>query len=343
MQYDRIHLVRIFKPNHGGMELIVNEIIRIQKSLGLKVAVVTSGYLREGLDSDYKEDVTVYRLPFLLWDGIILPKSLKKLKLKCQTLHIHGMDPFVDLTRFLISYDTLQISPHGGFFHTKKFSFLKNLYLNIFSKNLYKGINSFCISHNDMELSKRFKSKPIYMGCGFEKRELEINEDANDILVLGRISQNKRVDKSIKISQTLFPQSIINVVGFDEIGLMTNTNFKGVNYHGILNNEELKILTKKCRYFVMMSSYEGLGMTLIEALHNGIICIVSDIISFRLLCSKLDPVLVSKFVVFAKNISNTIELPVIPTKEDIKLIRKNIEDVFSWENVVKTIEDPKFK
>lgn len=338
MHYDRIHLVRIFKPNHGGMELIVNEIATIQKKLGLKVAVVTSGYYRDAIDLKYKEKLKVYRLPYFLFKGIILPKVFKKNFLKCKILHVHGMDPYVDITKRFIEHDELKISPHGGFFHTEKHKIIKKIYLKFVSKRLYKGVKSFCISYNDMQLSEKFESLPVYMGCGFEKRNLEINKNAKDTLIFGRISKNKRVDSSIEVSKTLFPNNTINVVGHDEIGLMNKYDSENLIYHGILDNTELKILSKSCRYFIMMSSYEGLGMTLIEALYSGFICIVSDITSFRLLCDQLDSKLIKKFVVFVKDKNQKISIPNYPSKDEIRMIRKNIIEVFSWKNAAQIIE-----
>lgn len=341
MQFDVIHLVRIFRPNIGGMETIVENIVLKQIEQKLNVCVITTNFTRDKISDDYVEDFKVIRLNHINIKNNLLPKELPR-HITTNILHIHGMDLFVDLISCFISYKKKLLSPHGGFFHTKKLFFLKKIYFNTFSKLLYKGINSYCISYNDVTMTKSLGCISNYMGCGYMTRDV-ISELKNEIVIFGRIGKNKRVDLSIKFAQDFFENKKINIIGHDEIGLMKNYQFeKNIQYHGLLDDKDFNSVVLNCSYFIFLSEYEGLGMSLIEALDMGLRCIVSNIESFQIIYSQIDFKYKSDFVYFVdnneKNTNNFEKWKNIQiTNEQQIALRNSIRQTFNWNNVIKIL------
>lgn len=66
-----------------------------------------------------------------------------------------------------------------------------------------------------------------------------------------------------------------------ELDLLLNELGDKVIFTGFVNNEELGILYNNCKYFILMSLYEGYGRTPLEAALFGAQIVVSDIPAFR--------------------------------------------------------------
>jgi alpha-1,3-mannosyltransferase len=344
MRFDVIHLVRIFRPNIGGMETIVENIVQKQIKQGLNVCVLTTDFKRDKISEDYIEDYSVIRLKHHNFKNYILPSSIPK-NLYTNILHIHGMDFFVDFTSCFINYNKKILSPHGGFFHTNNLLFFKKLYFFIFSKFLYSKTSAYCISYNDVELTKKITKYSIYMGCGFIPRET-MSKGGSEIVIFGRIGKNKRVDNSIKLGLEYFSESKINIIGHDEIGLMKNyVNEPKIIYHGVVRDNKFDLIIEKSGFFIFLSEYEGLGMSLIEALDMGLRCIVSDIESFRIIFNQFNEEIVEKFFFFVddeKNINKILFfswLNLNVSDEDRFRLRQNVREIYNWNLVVKKLNN----
>ena len=335
--YDIIHLVRIYKPNIGGMEKVVENITKIQIKKNKKILVLTSDFSSKKKLFEIDNGVKILRLRSFTFFGVIIPNLFFfKTKLSTKALHIHGMDPFVDLVSFFINCDNKVISPHGGFFHTKSFNFIKKIYWLIISKKIYKNINSFSISLNDQLLMKDIAKVSYLMGCGITDRNILAN--GKDILIFGRISKNKRVLLSLKIAKQLLPNTNVNIIGENQDNIKFNVLDKNIIYHGVLIDNDIRKVIKDSRYFICMSKYEGLGIALLEALHCGLRCIVSDITSFNNIISKIPLELKNKFI-FVYNVDlNFLNWQKISITElDKQKINHFINKNYSWEKVVNSI------
>jgi alpha-1,3-mannosyltransferase len=344
MQFDVIHLVRIFRPNIGGMETIVENIVLKQIEQKLNVCVITTNYTRDKISDDYVEDFKVIRLNHFNIKNNLLPKEIPKY-ISTNILHVHGMDFFVDFISLFIRYNKKIISPHGGFFHTNNLLLFKKVYFALISKLLYRNSNAYCISYNDVDLTKKFSKSSTYMGCGFISRETMSN-GGNQIIIFGRIGKNKRVDNSIQFAINLFNDSEINIIGHDEIDLMKNyINEKKVNYHGVVGDNQFDSIVQKSGFFIFLSEYEGLGMSLIEALDMGLRCIVSNIESFRIIYNQLNPEIINKFLFFV-DYNNQVDpslffswIKINVTKDDRLHLRNNVREIYNWNIVVKKLNN----
>lgn len=279
--YDIIHIVRIFHPNIGGMENLVHEIANRQVKQGKRVLVITSDLTRDGhkvdvvLDKNYE----VYRVESFLLKGVFIPKHILTKFPACKTLHCHGMDPMVDFLTLKIKFQQLIISPHGGFFHTPNFLFLKKIYFNTISKfiTLYQP-KYYCISQNDIELVSRISENVYFMGCG--SASIKFNLGSEGVLTFGRIAPNKCINDAIKVFEQYFESEKFVVAGPNPEKLNIELS-EGVEYLGPVTAETLEELINQSKYFISMSSYEGLGMALIEAIKGGLIPIVRNIDAYK--------------------------------------------------------------
>lgn len=341
-KYDVVHLVRLYSPNIGGMELIVEEIASRQVAQGKKVAVVSSDYIRTGeIHESFArlQGVDVYRLPSASRRGIIFPALSSLFQVTrpgCTTLHVHGLDPFVDLNRMLIRHEALLMSPHGGFFHTTNNSFLKKIYWNVVTKPLYRDALCLTISNADLNLVDSLSRNAFHMGCGYAGRN--VYSAGQNVLILGRIALNKQTQKSVDLGAAAFSDREVFVVGPTEprMRLIARANTRVM---GALPEEALNECIKHSGFFICLSDYEGLGMTLIEALDAGLRCIISKIDTFVEIAEALDPLTRQAYTYFwdgdYQALARWINSHSIPSKE---AVRSAVSELYSWDAVVEKID-----
>jgi len=338
--YDVIHLVRIYYPNIGGMELIVHEIARRQVERGLSVAIVTSTFSRTGepLAGEEKFDsVPVYRLNSLTIRSYILPTWKIRVSPSSEILHVHGLDPFVDFHRALIKHRRLILSPHGAYFHTPKFRALKNIYWHVVTRALYSGATAMTISNEDRIMISRLIPSAQLMGCGFKERV--ISRSGGDVLILGRVSMNKNSQASIDVAKLLFPGHRVHVVGPIEDGMSVNGG-KSVVVHGAVSDEGISRIAEECGYFVCLSRYEGLGMTLVEALYMGLRCVVSDIPTFREISRTLGASISRDWIYFwGDNNEDAVSWIGSSPMNEVSKIRLLLESAYSWDTALSRLDD----
>jgi hypothetical protein len=173
-----------------------------------------------------------------------------------------------------------------------------------------------------------------------------MSKGGNEIVIFGRIGKNKRVDNSIKLGLEYFSESEINIIGHDEIGLMKNyVNEAKINYHGVVRDNKFDLIIEKSGFFIFLSEYEGLGMSLIEALDMGLRCIVSDIESFRIIFNQFNEEIVGKFFFFVNdknNINKNLFFSWLKLKvndEDRFRLRQNVREIYNWNLVVKKLNN----
>ena len=336
--YDIVHLVRLYKPNLGGMERIVENIARVQIKQGLKVLILTSDHRIKNNPKATLDNIPVVRLPSKTVQGIILPWFLlNKNKIETRYLHVHGMDPFVDFAQRITTFNMKVLSPHGSFYHTQSLKLLKGIYWNLISKPLYSQSTSYCISKNDVAMMSTLTKKTNLMGCGITARD--IYSEGQNAIIFGRISSNKRVPFSIDFAQSNFSENKIFVAGENQQKLDFSIYGSDVEYFGKVNDERLSNLINKSKYFICMSSYEGLGIALLEALYCGLRCCVSNIESFNNIISDIPADMCKKFI-FIHGYSDSIEdwKNIQVSREDQKVMRDYITENYSWEEVVKNLK-----
>lgn len=339
VEYDVIHLVRVFHPNIGGMENLVHEVARRQAALGQRVLVVTSDIMRDGKKATAitSRVYDVLRIKSFLWRGIFLPSSLRTQIPSCDTLHCHGMDPFVDFLSLKIKRQRFFISPHGGFFHTGSLRIAKNIYYRLVSRFLAsQSAQYMCISQNDMALVSKLSDQVFFMGCG--SRGVDYSLPGEGMISFGRISKNKCINDAVDVFLNNFNTGMFTIAGPNPEGLPVDESTR-VQYVGSISDEEMDILIQKSKYFISMSSYEGLGMALIEAIKGGLIPVVRRIGAYehidRLIREKTGGV---SSIIFVDGICSDLDLEGAELPSDqLRLCSKVANELWSWGSVVKAL------
>ncbi|MBY6198753.1 glycosyltransferase family 4 protein [Vibrio hangzhouensis] len=298
-----IHVVRQFSPAIGGLENFVFDLVKAQLAQGIDATVVT---LDKRFDSGQKlaaketiQGIKIKRIPFIgSYKYPIAPKVLKAIR-DADIVHVHAIDFFVDylaLTQF-IHKKPLVVSTHGGFFHTKFARHLKKIYFNTITRaSLTRSARIVACSENDQRLFAALDAKKTQLienGVNTIKFfSGSPNRAENQMLFIGRFSDNKRIDLLIKWFKELVCldasfrlviagknwdnnlESLTNLV--EDLKLTSNVHFKLE-----ASEEELSELVASSSFVVSASEYEGFGMTIIEGMAGGLIPVMSGIASFE--------------------------------------------------------------
>lgn len=182
---------------------------------------------------------------------------------------------------------------HGGFFHTKDFSFIKKLYFQLitrFSCGYYKLL--FAISRNDYDTFKPL-AKRIVLQHNAIMPLGDFTASGQDFIYIGRLAKHKQVEHVIRTFALLKEQYAVSgklhIVGpswdvtLEELaGVAEACKVKdAVNLHGFIAHDEVQAILPECGYFVSASSFEGFGMSLLEGMSVGLIAFVQPNEAFR--------------------------------------------------------------
>src|SRR5579871_4630871 len=211
-----IHVVRQFFPAVGGLENVVEALAAAQVAQGHQVGVVTLDRLfktaapRRLPPREIRNGIAIERIPF--FGSHRYPVALTFLsKIKdADIVHVHGIDFFVDYLAWTkaIHKKTLVLSTHGGFFHTSFAQRVKQLYFGTMTRlslTCFAGVAA--VSASDF---KRFSPVRGHgMVCIENGVEIAKYRDASSptpqkrMMFLGRLAQNKRLDRLLEFLCTL--------------------------------------------------------------------------------------------------------------------------------------------
>ena len=145
------------------------------------------------------------------------------------------------------------------------------------------GIPKECISYipNGVDI-KKFRPSESKQEL---RKKFRIPEDEIVLLSIGRLTPQKQpfvlVD-TFSIIEKRIGNVALYISGKGELFHSIKDHVKKMHVHkihflGYINDEDIPYLYACCDYFIITSKYEGLPLTLIEAMASGLPCIVSDI------------------------------------------------------------------
>lgn len=185
---------------------------------------------------------------------------------------------------------TMYYTPHG-------YSFLMEDVSNI-KKRIYKSIEKICGKKNcttvacgesEWEQSRKVSKKSIFIsnGINIEKVQKVIDETEDfqsegdsdfTVYTVGRIDYQKNPELFNEFAQKL-PNIKFVWIGDGELrGKLTSSN---ITVTGWLDNRETIKRAKQYDVFVLASRYEGLPISLLEAMYMKKTCIVSNVVGNR--------------------------------------------------------------
>ena len=356
-----LHVIHNFLPCVGGMEAYLYNLCKYSRKSGIECSVVCLNKCPQGTGKlkahETIDGIKVERIPYVdLGIYKFAPSVLKKvLNSGADILHIHGIGFFSDFLSLTkpIHKKPIVLSTHGGIFHTKAHSRLKDFYFNNWEKMIARNFDVVAAcSKNDYALFKKISKNIVLIENGMDYKFFSGAKNKakpNTFIYVGRISKNKRVDlliEAIAIVQHKIPNVKLTIAGEDFENLLPNLK-KMVNEKNLQKNvqfavgkfspEEVRAFYASSEFFVSASQYEGFGISAIEAMASGCVPILNDIDSFRDFIKRSGAGFIVNFEnpeAAAKTILNATALSK-KQKEKLRANGKDFAGEFDWNEKVK--------
>lgn len=292
-----LHVVRQFDPSKGGLETYVRELASRQAA----TADVTILTLNRIFDSsallpafEQRDGFRIIRVPFIGNRHLFFPFVRPALLRGYDVIHIHAADQLLDVIAALSRFMPLRLfmTTHGMYFHTDDRARIKNAYLRTITKwSLSRTRGIFAVSTND---AQKLASVGVASVTLFNP-VVPLGDficEGRDLLYVGRLSPNKRVDALIVFMAEMVqrqPGLKLHIVGTDYENLAPGLAElvaryelqENVAYHGFLETGALIEVAKTCGFTISASRYEGFGISVIEGMSVGLLPVMHDNAAFR--------------------------------------------------------------
>ena len=301
-----VHVVRQYHPSVGGMEDVVQNIAhhQMERHGQLPVVLTLDRLFRNSaqrlMGKAVVNGIPVIRLPYRGSSRYPLCPAVLDHVRDADVIHVHGIDFFFD---FLAATRPLHrrpmvVSTHGGFFHTRFASTLKNIYFNTATRCSSLAYDRvIATSDNDGKIFSAIVKSPkkvvIENGVNVEKyADKSAPARMPALIYFGRWSENKGLLETIEFFRRLVSQQpswrlIIAGREYDHTQkeltalLQEYQLVESVRLAPNPSDEELASLIRQSSYFICLSRHEGFGIAPIEAMSAGLTPILSDIPPFR--------------------------------------------------------------
>jgi alpha-1,3-mannosyltransferase len=287
-----LQLTRQFLPNQGGIESVVEGLsVALQRS-GHTVEVATLRLLfssgKMAPAQSIESGLTVRRMHH--WGPRRYPVAMAALTAirGYDLVHIHAIDFFVDYLALLRFFHgtPLVVSTHGGFFHTRQGLAFKEFFFRTVTRRTLSRVEAVvCVSQHDRQRFARIvPDKRIHVienGANLESFA-RLSKKTQPGLVVGvsRLAENKQIPKVLQALASIkdrYPHLRLEWVGADFSGLCASLERRvrelglwgRVRFHGAVSREQLHSLLARAHVFVSASSYEGFGLSTIEAMSSA--------------------------------------------------------------------------
>ena len=373
-----IQVVPRFPPAIGGMEEHVYQISLELSKRGHRVSIITSNEI-DGKTYNCKEEVIhgmqVYRYPLFMpkmfrefW---LIPDVLKAFqRLEADVVHVHGYRCLSSCTAIYLAHfkhTPTVFTPHGIY---PKRSFANMVIKSLFDHTLGRLLLS--LSDRIVALTEHNRRLVLQLGASAEKiicvpNGVNLDEYANlqrskkalddlctdgpVLLYAGRIDWNKQLEKvifSMPLILKEFPYAKFVIVGPDYANYASSL----LSLAGKLKVENSLVITGKVSkerllefysiadIFLLPSSYEGFGLSMLEAMSSKIPVIVSssggpgDILNHGVNAILLKNVTPNEIfnAVYAILTDHSLREAII--KNAFELVKRR----YTWKTVVKKLE-----
>lgn len=293
-----VHFTPTYFPSIGGIESVVKT-LSSQMALDKHEVIVVC--LTKHVISSSNHSFSAHNELFLTYYFVFLdllnPKRiafLVKLLRSSDVIHLH--DPKLALL-FILSFlfaphKKFFLSTHGGFFHNKRFKILKSLYSRLWAPfALRKLTKVFAISTNDFHRFSRlspiqnvlYSHNPVVMNP-FNVNPYLHPKSLRHWLYWGRASSNKNLLGLLEFVKFMNNSNVyisLNICSRDslrQLQIFANDNcLDNVSFNEKPTDETIARLISSSAVFVLPSTYEGFGLSLVEAASSGLIPIFNDI------------------------------------------------------------------
>lgn len=302
------HVVRQFWPQQGGLEESVRQLCRaLADDFDADFDVVTlDRTFSDGARhpaSDRIDGIAVQRIPYRGSTRYPFAPGVLAATAGADLIHVHAVDFFFDALALarLLRRVPMVASTHGGFFHTRFASHLKQVYFATATRaatHAYDLIGASSIA--DAELFQPIagdKVQVIENGVDIAKWVGAGSRDFAPVMIaFGRWSSNKNLGALFPLLRKLRAKQpearpgwrlIIagtahDVTRADLVGWAAAAGVAdAVEIHDSPDTAALGRLIGRASFFISSSDYEGFGIAAIEALSAGLVPLLSDIPNYR--------------------------------------------------------------
>jgi alpha-1,3-mannosyltransferase len=354
------HVARQFFPAIGGVENVVLNLARRQVLLGHQVRVVTLNRLffdGEKLPARGQvAGIDIQRIPFGGSQRYPLAPGVLGSLRDADLVHVHCVDFFVDflvLTKFF-HRKKIVLHTHGGFFHTKWMIHFKKAYFHLITQAVLKGCEKiFAVSQSDFDAFSKISPNVVLMENGVDVETFSIGEKnitKGRFIYLGRIDRHKRIDHLIRVIAELRRRGLpvfLDVYGPDWKGHLAELQRlsrelgveDAVQWKGKASEAEILAAFGEAHLFFSASEYEGFGLSAVEAMATGTVCVLNDIEPFRMILGEESRLLVD-FSRTAEAADKIVELMNLTPDQYARLAEslKARAGMFSWDRTIQKLE-----
>ena len=304
-----VHVVRQYAPSRGGLEDVVANLCRQSLKRNHRVRVITcdSVFAQPGLSLPSREvidGVEVVRIP---WSGSTrYPIALQVFRhlRDADLIHVHAIDFFYDALAWGRPFHRRPMiaTTHGGFFHTRKFRWLKEAWFRTLTRASALGYQRLvCCSQSDLALFRKIADDRLTLienGADTEKfAGAGSTLPARRLVTIGRFSVNKRLDLLLDGMVELMrrqPEWKLDIIGapsdLSADDLRREIDSRGLTAHVALHvsidNAAIREVMADASFFASASEYEGFGLVAVEAMSAGLLPVLHPNDAYRHLAAR---------------------------------------------------------
>ena len=280
------HFISDFKT--GGVEIAAKSSLK-NFAKDKKIFVVVFGSVSENFISDLSKNQKqkIINLNYKSWNFFSDIKNfLNIIKKYPPSVFLYSLwKSYFLLCIFKISMPNVT---HIVFFHSSKFFSLLDKFFKVISARIADRI--FVDSEAAAKFVKQFSDKKSTKISLMINQQFDISKKSFDELrfvFFGRINKVKRIDKAIELIKFLKENKIecsFSIYGVDDGDLQNlktitakNELEESIFFKGELAHDELPRVLEKYNIFVQLSESEGMSMSTVEAMQNGLVCLVTPV------------------------------------------------------------------
>lgn len=285
------HVVRQYAPSVGGLETFVAMLAAALRPFDCTSEVLTLERVFNSADTrrlpskEVVDGVPVRRVPMLGHPRFFAPIIEDGLLDAYDVIHVHGVDGMFDrlALRRRRPAQKLIATSHGLFFHTRWMTPVKELYLRTATRAAAARYDLLIAnSVSDMRRLRMVSDDVVHLPNGVKPLGHFV-ANGGDILCLGRLATHKHVERIIAtLAQPGLHGVRLHVVGPEwnvtHLDLARAAEFYNVAdrvlLHGRVGAARVAEIARDCGLFASASTYEGFGMSMIEAMSVGLIPVV---------------------------------------------------------------------
>ena len=303
-----LQVVRVFHPSEGGMENFVKNLTLNLLRYGHQVDVLTLDEIPGGEDkldgyTDLETDgqkIRIFRVR-AHWYGPWFVPELSKIKFENYDLiHIHGVDGFLSQLTQRRRQQKRQKTPfilstHGGFFHTKRWKWLKKIWFHTKIKRQLGEVGLVIASSlQDAQLFSKVHDEITIIENGVQIDDLLPITDRvlnlDSLLFVGGCYEYKGLMDLILFvekARLYNPEIELKIIGDGplradlEAQVMNRNLQKSIRFLGRVSRERLRSSYYEAGVFISASRYEGFGLSVVEAMAAGCLLLLNQISAFE--------------------------------------------------------------